>query len=109
MDLLSLNGDRRFQDLLKVLAIDMEYSNDPLQSPSVISRPASYLSVFEYQKLCTILAGYRFSELLVLREGLGSRVSASTPILDMYLPPSTSAINQRPYVNKLCLYIVIIL
>ncbi len=91
--MLKLNGDSRFQDLLKVLAIGVEYGKTHSQSLSIVSHHEPSLSVFDYQKLCNVLAGYRFLELLVLRENIGCRVSKSSALGDLYLPPSTNTRN----------------
>ena len=91
--MLKVNGDSRFQDFLRVLAIGLEYSQTPFQLVTVVSTPEQSLSVFDYQKLCNILAGYRFVELLVLRENIGFPVLKSTALNDLSLPPSTNIRN----------------
>lgn len=101
-DILSFSGDSHSQDVLKVLAIGMEFSQTSPRSFSLVSSHEPSLSVFEYQRLCNVLAGYKFAELLVLRENLGSRVLESTAVANLYLPPSTSARN-TPYVCSICM------
>lgn len=101
-DVLKLSGDSRFQDILKVLAIGLDYSQSPSGSFSVVSNREPSLTVFDYQKLCNVLAGYKFAELLVLRENIGCRVLESASIRDIYLPPSTNARN-IPHVCPLCI------
>lgn len=101
-DLLTLGGDSRLQDVLKVLAIGVEYSQQSPRSFALVSSYEPCLSVFEYQRLCNVLAGYKFAELLVLREELGSRVVESAAVTDLYLPPSTSTRN-TPHVCSICM------
>ncbi|KJA12588.1 hypothetical protein HYPSUDRAFT_60349, partial [Hypholoma sublateritium FD-334 SS-4] len=92
-DVLKLSGDSRFQDILKVLAIGFDYSPTPSGSFSLLSNREPSLTVFDYQKLCNVLAGYKFAELLVLRENVGSRVLKSSSISEIYLPPSSNSRN----------------
>ena len=91
--MLKISGESHFQELLKVLAIGLEYGQTPSQSLSIVSTQEPSLSVFDYQKLCNVLAGYRFVELLVLRENIGIRVLESTASSDLCLPSSTNTRN----------------
>ena len=100
-DLLKFTGDPRFLDILKVLAIGLEYSQTPSGSLSLVPSREPSLSVFDYQRLCNVLTGYKFAELLVLRENIGNRVLKSIATKDIYLPPSSNARN-IPYVCFLC-------
>lgn len=80
----------------------MEYSQNSSRSFSLVSSHEPSLSVFDYQRLCNVLAGYKFTELLVLRENLGCRVLESAVVGNMYLPPSTNSRN-TPYVCSTCM------
>ena len=98
-----MSGSAWCQDILKVLAIDLDYSSIPSGSLSLVSRRDPSLSVFDYQKLCNVLAGYKFAELLVLRENVGNRVSKSVPIKDIYLPPCSPNACHVPHVGLFAL------
>ena len=76
----------------------MQYPRIPSGSLSLVSRREPSLSVFDYQKLCNVLAGYKFAELLVLRENVGNRVSKSVAVKDIYLPPSSTNARLIPHV-----------
>ena len=98
-NLLALRGDSRFQDVLKVLGIGVH----PETSPTSLSLASSHLpplSVFDYQRLCNVLAGYKYAELLVLRGNIGCRALKSAQVSDLCFPPSSNSRN-TPHVHSL--------
>ncbi len=103
-NLLALSGDSRFQDVLKVLAIGIQPDTSSTSLSLTSSHPPP-LSVFDYQRLCNVLAGYKYAELLVLRENIGCRVLQSAPVSDICLPPSTTSRNTPHVPSLLCHHI----
>lgn len=64
----------------------------PTERPRFDSKPADQLSPAEYQEISSVIAVYRWWEILALRANIVKRVPPSMPLVNMYLPPlSTKA------------------
>jgi len=82
--LFSLASNSSGVDFLELLGVDVVIP-EAEGNGVVIPAPKSDLSLFDFQKICSVLCAYRFFDLISLRAV--SRVSASPPI-PMFLPGS---------------------
>lgn len=80
--LLGFTGDPRTVDILALLGVNAVIS-EAERNGVVIPSPELTLSLFDFQKICSVLCAYRFFDVISLRAV--SRVSASLPI-PMFLP-----------------------
>lgn len=84
--LLGFTGDPCTVDILALLGVNPVVSKAEGDGV-VIPTPESTLSSFDFQKICSVLCAYRFFDIISLRAGCTSHVSASPPV-PMNLPGS---------------------
>jgi hypothetical protein len=85
--LLHFFDDSRMKDILGLLGIVVVKTNT-VPEPSCLIRASHEptLSLYDYQKLCSVLCAYRFFEIISLRAQCISRIPVSTPTVCMFLP-----------------------
>jgi len=84
--LLGFTGDPRTVNILALLGVNAAIS-EAEGNGVVIPTPELRLSLFDFQKICSVLCAYRFFDVISLRARAVSQVSASPPI-PMFLPGS---------------------
>jgi hypothetical protein len=84
--LLGFAGDPRTNDILSLLdvVISQPEHNGLVIPPRQLT---SSLTIFDFQKICSVLCAYRFFEVISLQAECVSRVSPPFP-MSMYLPGS---------------------
>ena len=83
--LLAFTGDRHIAEILSLLGMEVALSKEAERNGLVIPAPETKFTVFDFQKICSVLCAYRLFEVISLQHGAVSRVSASPPI-PMFLP-----------------------
>lgn len=83
--LLGFDGDQHMSNILALLNVVI---SEPERNGVVIPRPEALLSIFDYQKICSVLCAYRLFEVISLQAGCISRVPASSSPTSMFLPGS---------------------
>jgi hypothetical protein len=79
-------GDSRMKDILGLLGVIVVKTTVPEPGCSIRASHKPTLSLYEYQKLCSVLCAYRFFEIISLRAQCISRIPVSTPTACMFLP-----------------------
>lgn len=83
--LLAFTGDQRIVEFLPLLGVEVGLSEEAEENSVVIPSPETTFSLYDFQKICSVLCAYRLFEVISLQHGAVSRVSASPPI-PMFLP-----------------------
>jgi len=89
--LLHFVGNPHMKDILGLLGVNVVPTTVPEPSCFVVASHEPTLSLYDFQKLCSVLCAYRFFEIVSLRAQCISRVPISSPTACMFLPgpPST--------------------
>jgi hypothetical protein len=90
-NLLRFVGDSYNKGILALLGINVVTSTAAETSSVIIAAHKPTLTLYDFQKLCSILCAYRFFEVISLRAQCISRIPASSPTPCMFLPGPASA------------------
>jgi hypothetical protein len=83
--LLAFTGDPGIAEFLTILGVGVGLSKEAEGNSVVIPAPETTFTVYDFQKISSVLCAYRLFEVISLQHGAVSRVSASPPI-PMFLP-----------------------
>jgi hypothetical protein len=89
--LLAFTGDPHIAEILPLLGVEVVVSEEAEGNGVVIPAPETTFSVFDFQKICSVLCAYRLFEVISLQLGAVSRVSPSPPPIPMFLPGSAGS------------------
>lgn len=78
------------KEIRQLLGISIIVNTDLERSCVIVASHESTLSLYDFQKLCSVLSAYRFFEIISLRAQCISRVPYSSAIASMYLPGPSS-------------------
>lgn len=88
-------SDSHTKDLLgmnvQVVSGETESSHRAITTQQNIATTKKTLSLFDFQKICSVLCAYRFFEVISLHAECTARISTSSPTPYMFLPDSPGA------------------
>jgi len=88
--LLHFVGNTRMEDILGLLDVNVVSTTVPEPSCFVVASREPTLSLYDFQKLCSVLCAYRFFEIISLRAQCITRIPISSPTACMFLPGPSS-------------------
>lgn len=93
------------KELRRLLGMSILTNTDPEQSCVIVASHESTLSLYDFQKLCSVLCAYRFFEIVSLRAQCISRIPSASPVVSMFLPgpPSLKEDLEVSVVYVICL------
>lgn len=74
------------KEIRRLLGMNVIINTDLEQGCVIVASHESTLSLYDFQKLCSVLCAYRFFEIISLRAQCISRVPYSSPVASMFLP-----------------------
>ena len=79
------------KDIRGLLGVNVVTTTVPEPSCLIVASHEPTLSLYDFQKICSVLCAYRFFEIISLRAQCISRIPISSPTVCMFLPgpPST--------------------
>ena len=75
----------------QLLGLNIIENADPEQSCVIVASHKPTLSLYDFQKICSVLCAYRFFEIVSLKAHCIPRIPSSAPTVSMFLPGPPSA------------------
>jgi len=88
--LLHFVGNPPMKEILGLLGVNVVTTTVPEPSCFVVASHQPMLSLYDFQKLCSVLCAYRFFEIISLRAQCITRIPISSPTACMFLPGPSS-------------------
>lgn len=90
--LLHFTGHPHMKEVRQLLGMRIITNNaDPESNCVIVASHESTLSLYDFQKICSVLCAYRLFEIISLRGDCIPRAPCSSPVASMFLPgPSTA-------------------
>ena len=79
------------KDIQGLLGVNVVTATVPEPSCLIVASHELTLSLYNFQKICSVLCAYRFFEIISLHVQCISRISISSPTVWMFLPGPPSA------------------
>ena len=92
--LLQFAGNPHMKDIRGLLGMNVVTTTVPEPSCFIVALHSSTLSLYDFQKLCSVLCTYRFFEIISLCAQCISRIPISSPTAIMFLPGPLSTKNE---------------